>query len=239
LASLILLLAMFVLLWVLLIRPQRQRQVKQQQLLSSVEPGDEILTVGGLYGIVRDIDEEDDLIVEVAEGIQVRIARRAVGGVVKPEDEDKDDDGVVEDDELGVEEHHRAFPGVLLLDRLEQAGRELGEQELVAVDPPHLPRALPREGLDPPEGGARDALGGRLDGLVLAHDAARVADQRQLEPRRRALEDAGAEGRPAAAGGPWRTGDARQRCGHRSPRRAELRRDAAIATGSDRTGIPW
>ena len=87
-ASLILLLAMFVLLWVLLIRPQRQRQQKQQQLLSSVEPGDEVLTVGGLYGIVRDIDEEDDLIVEIAEGIQVRIARRAVGGVVKPEDED-------------------------------------------------------------------------------------------------------------------------------------------------------
>ena len=83
-ASLILLLAMFVLLWVLLIRPQRNRQQKQQQLLSSVEPGDEILTVGGLYGIVREIDEEDDLIVEIAEGIQVRVARRAVGGVVKP-----------------------------------------------------------------------------------------------------------------------------------------------------------
>ena len=90
-ASLILLLAMFVLLWVLLIRPQRQRQQKQQQLLSSVEPGDEILTVGGLYGIVQDIDEEDDLIVEIAEGIQVRIARRAIGGVVKPDEEDDED----------------------------------------------------------------------------------------------------------------------------------------------------
>jgi len=97
LASLILLLAMFVLLWVLLIRPQRQRQHKQQQVLSSVEPGDEVLTVGGLYGIVRDIDEEDDLIVEIAEGIQVRIARRAIGGVVKPEDEDEDDDELDDD----------------------------------------------------------------------------------------------------------------------------------------------
>jgi preprotein translocase subunit YajC len=95
LATLILLAAMFVLLWVLLIRPQRQRQQKQQQLLSSVEPGDEVLTVGGLYGIVRGIDEEDDLIVEIAEGIQVRIARRAVGGVVKPEEEEdaEPDDG--------------------------------------------------------------------------------------------------------------------------------------------------
>lgn len=88
-ATLILLAAMFVLLWVLLIRPQRRRQQEQQRLLSSVEPGDEVLTVGGIYGIVRGIDEEDDLIVEIAEGIQVRVARRAVGGVVKPDDDEE------------------------------------------------------------------------------------------------------------------------------------------------------
>ena len=46
-----------------------------------------MLTVGGIYGIVHEIDEEDDLIVEIAEGIRVRVARRAVAGVVKPEDE--------------------------------------------------------------------------------------------------------------------------------------------------------
>ena len=99
-ATLILLAAMFVLLWVLLIRPQRRRQQEQQQLLSSVEPGDEVLTVGGIYGIVRGIDEEDDLIVEIAEGIQVRVARRAVGGVVKPDE-----------DEEGLEEAEDAEPG--------------------------------------------------------------------------------------------------------------------------------
>ena len=89
--QLILLVAMLALLWLLLIRPQRQRQLQQQQLISTIEPGDEILTVGGLYGIVQEIDEEDDLIVEIADGIHVRIARRAVGGVVKP-DEDQDED---------------------------------------------------------------------------------------------------------------------------------------------------
>jgi preprotein translocase subunit YajC len=97
LATLILLAAMFVLLWAFLIRPQRRKQQEQQQLLASVEPGDEILTVGGIYGIVTEIDDEDDLIVEIAEGIQVRIARRAVGGVVKPEEEDVEHEEPEED----------------------------------------------------------------------------------------------------------------------------------------------
>ena len=103
-AQLILLLAMLVLLWALLIRPQRRKQVEQQQLLQSIEPGDEVLTVGGIYGIVTEIDDEDDLIVEIAEGIQVRIARRAVGGVVKPEEEGSEDD---EHDEAAAEGEFR------------------------------------------------------------------------------------------------------------------------------------
>jgi preprotein translocase subunit YajC len=92
LAQLILLLAMLVLLWALLIRPQRARQRQQQEVLSAVEPGDEIITVGGLYGIVQEIDEEDDLIVEVAYAVHVRIARRAVAGVVKPDEAEEDEE---------------------------------------------------------------------------------------------------------------------------------------------------
>ncbi len=96
-ATLILLAAMFVLLWALLIRPQRRKQMEQQQLLASIEPGDEVLTVGGIYGIVTDVDDEDDLIVEIAEGIQVRVARRGVGGVVKPDEEGSEDEEHEED----------------------------------------------------------------------------------------------------------------------------------------------
>jgi preprotein translocase subunit YajC len=94
LAQLILLVALLVLLWALLIRPQRSRQRQQQELISAIEPGDEILTVGGLYGIVQEIDEEDDLVVEIADAVHVRIARRAVAGVVKPDYEE--DEGVEE-----------------------------------------------------------------------------------------------------------------------------------------------
>ena len=102
--TLILLAAMFALLWVLLIRPQKRKQAEQQQLLSGIEPGDEVLTVGGIYGIVHEIDEEDDLVVEIAEGIRVRVARRAVAGVEKPDDEeDEADEDGVEDAEEAVE----------------------------------------------------------------------------------------------------------------------------------------
>ncbi|MBM3676666.1 MAG: preprotein translocase subunit YajC [Actinobacteria bacterium] len=97
-AQILILVVMFVLLWALLIRPQKAKQQKQQQLLSSIEPGDEILTVGGLFGIVQSIDEDEELIVEIADSIHVRIARRAVATVVKPEDDDADNAEVVDDE---------------------------------------------------------------------------------------------------------------------------------------------
>jgi preprotein translocase subunit YajC len=131
LASLILIVAMFALLWLLLIRPQRQKQADQQRLIEGVEPGDEILTVGGLYGIVEEIDEEGDLVVEIAEGIQVRIARRAVATVVKPEDEDEDEDALDAagelEEPLDEAEHERAVN-----DR-EQAVSEADAEDSAAV----------------------------------------------------------------------------------------------------------
>jgi preprotein translocase subunit YajC len=99
--SIIILVALFAVLWLVLIRPQKAKQQRQQHLLSSVEPGDEVLTVGGLYGIVQAIDEDNDLIVEVAEGIHVRIARRAIATVVKP-DEDEDEEAT---DDHAEDEH--------------------------------------------------------------------------------------------------------------------------------------
>ena len=130
-AQLILLLAMLVLLWALLIRPQRSRQRQQQELLTSVEPGDEILTVGGLYGIVQEIDEEDDLIVEVADAVHVRIARRAVAGVVKPEEETDEAEDADEDDE-------HAEPAQV------DEGSETDSELFVKDDDPESPAALER-----------------------------------------------------------------------------------------------
>jgi preprotein translocase subunit YajC len=102
LGQLIIIVAMFALLWLLLIRPQRQRLHEQRRLHAEVAVGDEILTAGGLYGHVSAIGEDDDLVVRIAPGTEVRMARRAVAAIVPPEDEE--DDEMDEEDELVEDE---------------------------------------------------------------------------------------------------------------------------------------
>jgi len=107
LGQLIIIVAMFALLWVLLIRPQRKRQLEQRELHESIEVGDEILTAGGLYGHVRELGDDDDLVVEIAPGTNVRIARRAVAGVVET-DEDPVEDELTETTESAADEDNRS-----------------------------------------------------------------------------------------------------------------------------------
>jgi preprotein translocase subunit YajC len=128
--TLILLAAMFALLWVLLIRPQKRKQAEQQQLLSGIEPGDEILTVGGVYGIVHEIDEDDDLVVEIAEGIRVRIARRAVAGVVKPDDDADEADDDVGKDAAEAAEGPNDEDGVVVSEEIVKSEVEEGAEAL-------------------------------------------------------------------------------------------------------------
>ena len=74
-------------LWLLLIQPARRRQKLQQSVLESIEVGDEIVTAGGLYGTITAL-EEDEVRLEIAQGVQVRVARRAVAGVVSDKEEE-------------------------------------------------------------------------------------------------------------------------------------------------------
>ena len=75
---------MIALVWLLLIRPQRQRQLKQQQMLSALGVGDEIVTAGGIYGTI--VALEDDVVeVRVAPEVTVRLARRAIASIVTEE----------------------------------------------------------------------------------------------------------------------------------------------------------
>ena len=89
--QLIVIVALLALLWLLLIRPARRRQTAQQELLAGVKVGAEILTAGGLYGYVREL-HDDEVLIEVAPDLRLRLARRAVAAVIPPEEEAADDE---------------------------------------------------------------------------------------------------------------------------------------------------
>ena len=88
---LVVVIVLFVLFWLVVIRPQRRRQVEQSRMIERIEVGDEIVTAGGLYGRVLGLGD-DELLVEIAPGTNVRVARRAVAGLVQPDEEEEDEE---------------------------------------------------------------------------------------------------------------------------------------------------
>lgn len=84
----IIMVLLLVVMYVLMIRPQRQRQAQQQATIDKASVGDDILTTGGIYGTITQADD-DDIVVEVAEGLSLHMTRRAIAVVLPPEDEDE------------------------------------------------------------------------------------------------------------------------------------------------------
>ena len=82
----IFILVLLALVWFLLIRPQRRRQNEAQRLVGSLAVGQEIVTAGGLYGIVTAV-EEDEVRLRIADDVEVRVAKRAIAGVVSDEND--------------------------------------------------------------------------------------------------------------------------------------------------------
>ncbi len=76
--------------WVLLILPQQRRMRQHQAVVASLEPGDEVVTAGGVYGTITSVDQET-LAVEVAPGVTLRILRSAVTQRVAPLENPTDD----------------------------------------------------------------------------------------------------------------------------------------------------
>ena len=69
----------------LLVRPQRTRQKRAQDLQSSLGVGDEVQTIGGIYGTIEYFDEETDTaVLQIEGGGKIRVARRALADKVKP-----------------------------------------------------------------------------------------------------------------------------------------------------------
>jgi preprotein translocase subunit YajC len=92
--------------YVLMIRPQRQRQAQQQSMLDNAGVGDDILTSGGIYGTITQV-EGDDVVVELAPNLTVHMTRRGIAAVLPPE-EDEEDEEDAEDAEDAEDEHYAA-----------------------------------------------------------------------------------------------------------------------------------
>jgi preprotein translocase subunit YajC len=100
-STLILILVVVVAFYMLMIRPQRRKAQQAQQKQKTVQPGARVRTTAGMYATVVDVDG-DDVILEVAPGVEVRYMKRAVMDVVSPgeavdEDEAPDDETDTED----------------------------------------------------------------------------------------------------------------------------------------------
>ena len=90
----ILIVLVFVGFYFLMIRPQRRRQQQVQQQQRTVAPGARVRTTAGMYATVVEVDG-DDVVLEVAPGIEVRYLKRAIMEVIQSGDEPE----AYEDDE--------------------------------------------------------------------------------------------------------------------------------------------
>jgi preprotein translocase subunit YajC len=83
----ILIVLVFVGFYFLMIRPQRRRQQQVQQQQKTVAPGAQVRTTAGMYATVVEVDG-DDVVLEVAPGVEVRYLKRAIMEVITPGDEE-------------------------------------------------------------------------------------------------------------------------------------------------------
>lgn len=78
-------LVMLAFLYLLLIRPQRQQAKRHQEMLQSLQVGDEVITSGGIYGEVTALDDER-VQLEIDADVRVAVSRRAIASKVPPEE---------------------------------------------------------------------------------------------------------------------------------------------------------
>ena len=90
-AGFLIIIVAFAFLYFVLIRPQKKRQLQSRQMLDAVAVGTEVVTAGGIYGKVTEL-QPDWILVEIAPQLTVKVARRAIGTVIPPEVEEAEEE---------------------------------------------------------------------------------------------------------------------------------------------------
>lgn len=70
----------------LVLAPASKQRKKQQEMLSTLKKGDQVLTSGGIYGTIQGV-EPDAVYLRIADNVKVKVARSAISGVVTGESE--------------------------------------------------------------------------------------------------------------------------------------------------------
>lgn len=98
----------FVVFYFLLIRPQQKKQKQHREMLSAVRRGDRVVTGGGIMGTVTKVIDDHEVMVEITDGVKVRVQRALIASVlaktepVKPGDKGEKAGQVVEKSEGGI-----------------------------------------------------------------------------------------------------------------------------------------
>jgi len=72
----------FVIMYFLLIRPQQKRMKQHRDMVAAVRRGDVVVTAGGMIGKIKSVhDAEDEVTVELAKGVEVRLVRSSISDV--------------------------------------------------------------------------------------------------------------------------------------------------------------
>jgi len=80
------LILLFVIFYFLLIRPQQKQHKKRQEMLKNLKKGDRIVTIGGIYGIIKEIDDTV-MSLRVADNLNLKFSRASVDRVIEDESE--------------------------------------------------------------------------------------------------------------------------------------------------------
>lgn len=78
------LIIIIVIFYFLIIRPQRKREQERQDMIEAVNKGDKIVTIGGVHGTIRRVDDESVLL-EVDSNVKLRIDKNAIANVANKE----------------------------------------------------------------------------------------------------------------------------------------------------------
>ena len=84
------LILIFAIMYFLLIRPQQKKVKQHQNMVASLRRGDQVVTQGGLMGKVTKVKEENEIEVEVADGVKVRVVQNTIAQVLSKTEPAKD-----------------------------------------------------------------------------------------------------------------------------------------------------